>query len=393
MAMVDTSRARRRLDASPYADSTNAIFTELCSAIFTQLPRSDQRRKAVRYLRGLLGAQGRKTVRNIAAAQGVHATEQNLHHFISDSTWDWVPVRQALARHLARIAPPHAWVVHPMTIPKAGAGSVGVGRRFSAAHGQSFNGQQAVGVWGASDAMSSPFNWRLHLSGPWLDDGPRRSRASIPEEAALETLVDCAVGTYAEMAAGWDVPVRPVVLDARELDPMPIFRTLRATGAPVLARVTAGLRLIAADPALRGYGAEVRSAHHLLGAATGRRRPVAQTRDGPVVTTVRVRAPVPVGGSRRATGSEGLILLGTGGAGGHWPAELWLTDLTDAQPATVLRLSRLVQRVDRDFAEIADRVGIRDFVGRSFTGWHRHVTLASAAHAVVALTDAFGETT
>jgi hypothetical protein len=68
------------------------------------------------------------------------------------------------------------------------------------------------------------------------------------------------------------------------------------------------------------------------------------------------------------------------------PTQLWLTDLTTAQPATLLQLSTLIDRVDRDFTGIAERVGVRDFAGRSFNGWHRHVTLASIAHAVAALT-------
>jgi hypothetical protein len=79
-----------------------------------------------------------------------------------------------------------------------------------------------------------------------------------------------------------------------------------------------------------------------------------------------------------------------GAIGQRWPGELWLTDLTDASPATLLRLRQLVQRVDRDLTEIADRVGLRDFAGRSYDGWHRHVTLASAAHAVAALAGAPG---
>jgi syndecan 1 len=41
--------------------------------------------------------------------------------------------------------------------------------------------------------------------------------------------------------------------------------------------------------------------------------------------------------------------------------------------------------VDEDFDRIADQVGIRDYSGRSFDGWHRHVTLASAAHAVASV--------
>jgi SRSO17 transposase len=43
--------------------------------------------------------------------------------------------------------------------------------------------------------------------------------------------------------------------------------------------------------------------------------------------------------------------------------------------------------VDRDFTGIAEQVGVMDFEGRCFRGWHRHVTLASVAHAAAALTD------
>ncbi len=48
-----------------------------------------------------------------------------------------------------------------------------------------------------------------------------------------------------------------------------------------------------------------------------------------------------------------------------------------------MRLTRLTAVADRDAERIADQVGMRDFVGRSFQGWHRHVTLASVAHLAV----------
>lgn len=54
----------------------------------------------------------------------------------------------------------------------------------------------------------------------------------------------------------------------------------------------------------------------------------------------------------------------------------------------LLRLARLTRRVARDEERIGERVGMRDFEGRSFNGWHRHMTLASAAHAVSALATA-----
>ncbi|CAM5640480.1 hypothetical protein SAURM35S_09798 [Streptomyces aurantiogriseus] len=44
------------------------------------------------------------------------------------------------------------------------------------------------------------------------------------------------------------------------------------------------------------------------------------------------------------------------------------------------------RRVARDLATVGDRVGLRDFEGRSFRGWHRHTTLAAVAHAASLLT-------
>ncbi|MFF5443307.1 hypothetical protein [Streptomyces achromogenes] len=72
-------------------------------------------------------------------------------------------------------------------------------------------------------------------------------------------------------------------------------------------------------------------------------------------------------------------------AGGRGRTQLWLTNMTTAQPALLVRLTRLADKVDADFTDISEGVGMRDFTGRSFGGWHRHITLASAAHAVVAL--------
>jgi DDE superfamily endonuclease len=380
-----TASARTR----PRAD--DAVLTELCSALFASLPRSDQRRKGTAYLRGLLEAPGRKTVRNIAALAGGESTEQNLHHFVCESTWDWDTMRRALAWYVVRHAPPQAWVVRPMVIPKAGQHSVGVDRRFFPALGEVRTAQQAVGVWAASERTSTPVNWRLHLPRPWLDDGARRSRASIPDEMGAETLADCVVRAYREAATRWELPERPVVADARDSDAMATVAKLRATGAPLLARVDDALPLVAADHTLPGRGAEPRPARQIAGAVRARRRPVACRDHGPVGTmrtslaaAVRVRMP-----GRPARRGD-LLLLGVGAIGQRWPGELWLTDLADASPATLLRLRQLVQRVDRDLTEIADRVGLRDFAGRSYDGWHRHVTLASAAHAVAALADAPG---
>jgi syndecan 1 len=328
------------------------------------------------YLRGLLITPGRKSIRNIAAVGGGTATEQSLHHFVSDSTWDWAPVRRALTAFVAGWSQPQALVLRPMVIPKAGNQSVGVSRRFDPVLGQTLNAQQAVGVWVASESVSSPVNWRLHLSQAWLTDRGRRGRAAIPDEVGPETIGDCAVAAYLETAEWLELPL---VLDARELGSLATVERLLAAGAPFLARIDSTLRLGAAGTVLPGHGADTVPAQWLMGAAKDLRRPVTWTAHGLLRTGLAATVRVTLPGA-----ADDLFLLGAAAGGESWPTELWLTNVT-AQAAVLLRLSTLVRRVDRDFTEIADQVGIRDFSGRSFDGWHRHVTLASAAHAVVAM--------
>jgi hypothetical protein len=359
----------------------HSLLTELCTELFQTLPRRDQRRKAAEYVYGLLAADGRKSIRNIAALFGGQPAEQSLHHFICSSTWDWAPVRHALSRFVVRAAPPQAWVIRPMIIPKAGEHSVGVDRQFFSDIGHMLNAQQAVGLWAASGELRSPVNWRLHLSPAWLDDKRRRVRAAIPDGMGGESMGDCTVDVFLELMAGCELPNRPVVLDARDLDIPNVVSRLRAARVPLLARIGGTARLTVTDPALTGYHADVLPAHHIMRAARHLRRPAMWHTS--LVAGVRVRMPREVPPSPQ---QGDLLLIATAKIGESWPAQLWLTNLTTADPAALLRLTRLLDSVDQDFADIADQVGVRDFAGRSFSGWHRHVTLASAAHAVSALT-------
>ncbi len=80
------------------AGSPETVLADLCSVFFASLPRSDQRRRGLEYIRGLLNARGRKSIRNIATVLGGPGTEQSLHHFVSSSPWDWRPVRRSVAR-------------------------------------------------------------------------------------------------------------------------------------------------------------------------------------------------------------------------------------------------------------------------------------------------------
>ncbi|KOV71412.1 hypothetical protein ADL00_07475 [Streptomyces sp. AS58] len=362
-------------------------------SLFASLPRADQRKKGVEYVRGLLEAPGRKSIRNIANLIGGRATDQSLHHFISESTWDWTPVRQALARYLVPRLPAEAWVVHSTVIRKAGQHSVGVDRRFVPAEGRVLNAQQAVGVWAACGGRSSPVDWGLHLPQAWIDDRSLRSRASIPDSAGAETLSDRAAKLCVDMVSEWAMPVRPVVLDACSLNAAMLFDRLGRVGIPLLARIDPSLPLIVNDAALTGHrGSASMPACEVVRAANGSRQPVrwrlpghgGGARSG-LLASVTVKLPSGRTGRLRAGHGRRLTLVGLAESRRPDGTQLWLTDLADRQPAVVLPLFTLLDRVEHDYFEVAKSVGVEDYVGRSFDGWHRHMTLASAAHAVAVL--------
>ncbi|AUG78034.1 transposase [Kitasatospora sp. MMS16-BH015] len=405
--LVRDSRSQSELERSLGA---------LCEEVFSSMQRSDQRTKGERYARGLLLAEGRKSMRNIALQLGPGGEGQSMHHFISSSTWDWRPVREALARHLQLTVTPAAWVLRSMVVPKAGEHTVGVARRVDPESGRLVNSQQSFGLWLASRHLSSPVNWGLHLPAGWLADQDRRSRAKIPERLGANTPGECAGRVVLEVADGWGLPRRPVILEIGEEDATPVLEACASAGLPFLARVGPAALLTAADSVLPERIGQRCSAQGLVSAAAVRtllrpvqwwdpvegrarttrvaavrvQRPHGRTPDRAQAVAARQGRHRPSWGGPYVNGRRTLTLIGEWSDNRAWPTDFWLTDLT-APPGKLLRLAKLARRVERDAAVVGEEVGLRGFVGRSFEGWHRHTTLASVAHAVRVLDDAPAE--
>jgi SRSO17 transposase len=49
--------------------------------------------------------------------------------------------------------------------------------------------------------------------------------------------------------------------------------------------------------------------------------------------------------------------------------------------AELVRLAKIRRRIEHDYRELKHGLGLDHFEGRSWTGWHHHVTLVTAAHA------------
>jgi hypothetical protein len=248
--------------------------------------------------------------------------------------------------------------------------------------GRYVSGQRAFGAWYASTAFSAPVNWKLFMPRHWIDDEALRGRADIPPAVAYESMEQCAADTVLEAARDWNVAPRPVLMDLRADTDWQSARPLAAGGLPVVARIAATTRLVVDDPALSRFDEWPVSAASILDAAKVSRRAVDWADPGGSgsvhtswVAAVQVRVAGAGLGHHRP-----LVLLGEWRRGQERPAQVWVSDVADTAPADLLKLTKLTRKVALDQSLGADRTGARDFVGRSFGGWHRHMTLASAAH-------------
>ncbi|NLU68701.1 transposase [Streptomyces sp. HNM0574] len=372
--------------AHPVRPGQRDALGRFVEEIFGALPRSEQRRWADVYLRGLLTVPGRKSLQSLARTYSPsHTVSQSLQQFINCSTWDWSPLRHAVAGYAHTTAPAHAWTVATVAVPKRGTCSAGVQRRFVPDLGRTLNCQSAVALCLGTDAGVLPVDWRLQLDGPWAEDARKRSRARIPDRVGTEP----AWAHVLEMTAGLSaqLPPAPVVSELScvaepgrlmaglleqeldfllEADPdstvMPLLR--RTTGAPPQG-VSRPARII--ELARRAVAAP--------GPATPSARVPSATGHGREEQLSAYRFPVALPGVRQP-----LRMWIQRPAGRNTPSRIWLTNVTHARVDTVAQLIRhavgrhdAMARLERDF-------GLADFEGRSYPGWHHHMTMVTAAH-------------
>jgi SRSO17 transposase len=83
-------------------------------------------------------------------------------------------------------------------------------------------------------------------------------------------------------------------------------------------------------------------------------------------------------------GDDGVLpecwLLIEWSSGAREPRDYWLSDLpAETPPNELVRLAKARWRIEHEYRELKTGLGLDHFEGRSWIGWHRHVTLATAA--------------
>ncbi|MGW6256120.1 IS701 family transposase [Streptomyces sp. NPDC055085] len=365
------------------APDDGARMRTFMDEVFGMNQRPEQRRWAQVYLWALIHVSGKKTLRRIARASPLPAAAaRGLHQFINASPWDWVPVRRRLARLVVARTTPHAWTVAELVIPKRGEHSAGVHRRLDAETGRTVNCQLALGLFLTSGTQSYPVAWSLVLGGVWDSDRERRRRARIPGAEVGRTAADHVVRYAAELAEQPHLPRLPWVLDLTRCDDVVgVLGGLARLRADVVCEVSPDQQVVT------GRQAPVATTvSTLMEVRHGRQTHVLlrQTPDGPVravpVHTHADRVGLPAPGGADEPDARPYRILERPDPEGRGPARYWLTTLTDRRVGENLRLARSHAAALSAVNTLGQRFGVLDFEGRSFPGWHHHMTMASAAY-------------
>lgn len=379
MAAQDLDRAHLPVSA----------FTE---QIFGHLPRADQRAWAQAYLTGLLTTEGKKSVRRIAATvSGSPTASQSMHQFVNASPWEWAPARAELMRWVEQRLTPRAWTLDVAVLRKRGDHSCGVHRRFVPATGRSVNCQLGIGAFLTTEREAVPVHWGLLLPGAWVNDEQRRSRARIPDDAGHRTIEQHALDLVDSLSDSTHLSAPPVVADlsyytgvtslVRGLSTRARDFVIALPGRTPVVPVgrsmppqTYASELPAAVEAQRlfelKHGGHLRlDTHDGLGGRTDRTS----------VMTALVRLPE-VRLARHAP-HHTYRLFAVRSYAGRRSTRMWLTNMVHRRTDELAALTRLQRRAGATVQGLEDDFGLLDFEGRSYPGWHHHMTLVSAAGA------------
>jgi len=243
-------------------------------------------------------------------------------------------------------------------------------------------------------------NWRLVLPEPWREDQDRRSRARMPDSELPRPYWQYQVETIDDMTLDWGMAPAPVVVDAVQLATVePLITALIDRKLPYLVQVGPNLpvkyapdrpRLAGGRPVMQPGGLP----HPWRGTAGDLvhrlhdqpRSTVSWANDDRTHRSQFLIAPImrPGPGDEPAerydpSADEHQLVV-------DWPFNkskprgYWITNLADTELSTVVRLTHLPGKVHSRLEDLASRFGLRDYEGRTFAGWHHHVTLVSAAY-------------
>jgi SRSO17 transposase len=391
-----------------WTDESEAAFDAYVEALIGVIGHADRAEPLKDYCLGLLMPLERKSVEPLAAVTAplrVAAKHQSLLHFVGQARWsdealmgrvrDWVLPR------IEQRGAIRAWIIDDTGFPKKGKHSVGVARQYCGQLGKQDNCQVAVSLSVANDMASLPIAWRLYLPQVWVDDPERRGKAKVPDDITFQTkprialeqiktaqaqgiapgviLADAGYGAdggfragVAELGLTYVVGVQPTLSVWRPgegpLPPKPWSGKGRPTSR---LRRDADHQPVSAKALAEALPAETwRTITWREGTNSDLKSRFA---------AVRLR-PASRDFNRSEAHEEEWLLI-------EWPEDeaaptkYWLSTLSaDSTIAQLVDTAKLRWRIERDYQELKQELGLGHYEGRSWRGFHHHASLCIAAY-------------
>ena len=376
-------------------------FAEYVSGLAQTLGHADRVGPLGDYCRGLMLSGERKSVEPMAALvapRQASAKHQSLHHFVAKAEWSDTQmlsaVREAVLPSLGSI---EAWIVDDTGYPKKGKHSVGVARQYCGQLGKQDNCQVAVSLSVANERASLPIDYRLYLPREWADDPQRLRKAEVPEGVVFATKVQLALEQL-KRARSAQVPAGVVLSDAGYGNDADFRDGISSLGLTYAVGIQGSTTVWAEGheplPPRGDWGRgrpgthlrrdrthqpiDVKSLAHELPGRAWRR---IQWREGSAgalasrFARVRVRA-----AHRNEVRAEDWLVI-EWPLGETEPTKYWLSTLPPSSAfKELVRLIKLRWRIERDYQELKQELGLGHYEGRNWRGFHHHATLTIAAY-------------
>jgi SRSO17 transposase len=353
------------------------------------LGNQEQRTSFATYALGILSDAERKSVEPLAARATADplradAEHQRLLHFVGVAKWSDERIRAAASRFaLAAITKKElveAWIVDDTGFLKQGKHSVGVQRQYTGSAGKVTNCQIGVSLVVATRSDQVPVDFELYLPPTWTDDEKRRAATRIPDEIEFATKPQLAMQMIRRaMLAG--VPRGVILADSGYGCGADFRKELRGLGLDYAVGVksTTNVRRVGRDGICRGKKHQLRTLALQLQKEGAFRRCTWRQGSRRAMTAGFARLRIQV-----LDGEQATLLI-------EWrdhepePANYFFVSMAKV-PAATKQLVRLVMqrwRIERTYQDLKGELGLDHYEGRSFPGWHHHISVVLASYAFI----------
>jgi SRSO17 transposase len=363
------------------------------TTIGCHLRRPEQRESFATYAFGILGEGARKSVEPIAARafsdpREVQRCHDRLLHFMREAPWSDQEVRRAAALYATKAMQEQdslmVWIIDDTGFLKQGKHSVGVQRQYTGSAGKITNCQIGVSLSVASRTEHVPIDFELYLPRTWVDDEKRKRQARIPAERGFKTKPELALDMVAR-AKEDGIPGSIVLADAAYGDSSAFREALRGHGLDFAVAVRAPTRVWLLDVegnAERNVGIEELGVE--LGPRAFRRITWRTGTKGKLSSRFCFRRVKPVHGDAEPEDKEPLWLVMEWLDGEAKPTKFALTTLPRRMSKKqIIRIIKERWRTEKAYEELKEELGLDHFEGRSFTGWHHHISVVLCCYAFI----------